>query len=163
VSHRGERCYINVERYDKSNAKSILFDMVSELQTNTLLIADFGQLYNQSRSKDEAVLKRISYFVSDNRIRVGANTALMPMRCRLYQQHCPDFVLRDDLENAITAKSPTLTEKIVRLLDEAKGGMASHGASLTLGNFIIENGVMGYVCKAVDGSGGRVRSIPVAG
>jgi hypothetical protein len=39
--------------------------------------------------------------------------------------------------------------------------MAAHGASLTLGNFIIENGVMGYVRKSVDGSGGRVRFIPI--
>jgi len=28
--------------YDKSNAESILFDVVMELQTNNLLIADFG-------------------------------------------------------------------------------------------------------------------------
>lgn len=83
------------------------------------------------------------------------------MRGRLYQQHRPDFILRDDLETAITAESPPITEKTVRLLDEAKGGMAGHGASLTLGNFIIENGVMGYIRKAVDGSGGRVRLIPV--
>jgi hypothetical protein len=65
------------------------------------------------------------------------------MRGRLYQQHRPDYVLRDDLENAITSESPPMTEKFIRLLDEAKGGMAAHGASLTLGNFIIENGVMG--------------------
>jgi hypothetical protein len=56
------------------------------------------------------------------------------MRGRLYQQFRPDFILRDDLENAITAESPAVTEKIIRLLDEARGGMAAHGASLTLGN-----------------------------
>jgi len=99
--------------------------------------------------------------VTNNRIRVEAHTALTPMRGRLYQEHRPDFVLRDDFENAITADSPAVTEKIIRLLDEAKGGMAAHGASLTLGNFIIENGVMGYVRKSVDGSGGRVRFIPI--
>jgi hypothetical protein len=125
------------------------------------LIADFWQLYNKPRAKDEAALKRISNFVTNNRIRVEAHTALTPMRGRLYQQHRPDFILRDDSENAITAESPAITEKIIRLLDEAKGGMAGHGASLTLGNFIIENRVMGYVRKAVDGSGGRVRFIPV--
>ena len=155
VAHWDERLYINVDCYDKSNAESILFDVVTELQTNDLLIADFGQLYNQPRSKDEATLKRVSNFVTNNRIRVAAHTALTPMRGRLYQQHRPDFILRDDLENAITADSPVITEKIIRLLDEAKGGIAGHGVSLTLGNFIIENGVMGYVRKAVDGSGGR--------
>jgi hypothetical protein len=38
---------------------------------------------------------------------------------------------------------------------------AGHGVSPTLGNFIIENGVMRYVRKAVDGSGGRLRFITV--
>ena len=134
---------------------------MTELQTNDLLIADFGQLYNQPRSKDEATLKRVSNFVTNNRIRVEAHTALTPMRGGLYQQRRPDFILRDDLENAITADSPAITEKIIRLLDEAKGGIAGQGASLTLGNLIIENGVMGYVRKPMDGASGRVRFIPI--
>ncbi len=97
--------------------------------------------------------------MTNNGLRVEAHTALTPMRGRLYQQYRPDFILRDDLENAITADSPAITEKIIRLLDEAKGAIAGHGVSLTLGNFIIENGVMGYVRKAVDGSGRRSRFI----
>jgi hypothetical protein len=51
---------------------------------------------------------------------------------RLYQQYRPDFVLRDDLENAFTIESPVVTEKIVKLLDEARGGMATYGSALTL-------------------------------
>lgn len=161
VDHWGERLYINVDSYDKSNAESLLFDVVTELQTNPELIADYGHLYNAPRTKEEATVKRVSNFVTNNGIRVEAHTALTPMRGRLFQNHRPDFVLRDDLENAITAESPAVTEKIVRLLDEAKGGMAGHGASLTVGNFIIENGVMGYIRRSVDGAGGRVRFIPI--
>jgi hypothetical protein len=101
VSHWGERLYINVDCYDKNNAESILFDVVTELQTNSLLVVDFGQLYNKPRTKDEATLKRISNFVTNNRIRVEAHTALTPMRGRLYQEHRPDFVLRDDLANLL--------------------------------------------------------------
>ncbi|EAQ33668.1 hypothetical protein NB311A_09891 [Nitrobacter sp. Nb-311A] len=99
--------------------------------------------------------------MTNDRIRVEAHMALTPMRGRLYQEHRPDLILRYDLENAVTADSPALTEKIIRLLDEAKGGMAGHGVSLTLGNLILEAGVMGYVRKAVNGSGGRGRFIPV--
>jgi hypothetical protein len=161
VSHWGERLYVNVDSYDKANAESILFDVVTELQGNELLIADFGHLYNQPRTKDQAQLKRISNFVTTNGIRIEAHTALTPMRGRLFQQFRPDFVLRDDLENAITAESPVVTEKIIRLLDEAKGGMAAHGASLTLGNYIIEEGVIGYVKRSVAAAGGNVRFIPV--
>ncbi len=161
TSHWGERMYVNVDSYDKSNAESILFDVVTELQTNELLIADFGHLYNQPRSKDEATLKRVSNFITTNGIRVEAHTALTPMRGRLYQQYRPDFVLRDDLENAITAASPAVTEKIISLIDEAKGGMATHGAALNLGNLVIEEGVVGYLRRSVEGAGGRVRFIPV--
>lgn len=161
VSHWGERLYLNVDSYEKTNAESILFDVVTELQTNEQLIADFGHLYNQPRTKDEASLKRISNFITTNGVRVEAHTALTPMRGRLFQNNRPDFILRDDLENAITAESPAITEKIVKLMDEAKGGMAGHGASLTLGNYILEEGVMGYVKTSVEGSGGRVRFVPV--
>jgi hypothetical protein len=85
---------------------------------------------------------------------------MTPMR-RLYQQHRPDFILRDDLENAITADSPVITEKLIRSLDETKGGIAGQGVSLTLGNYVIETSFMGYVRKAVDGSGGRSRFISI--
>jgi hypothetical protein len=44
VSAWSSRLYINVDSYNKANAKSILFDVVTELQANKLLIADFGHL-----------------------------------------------------------------------------------------------------------------------
>src|SRR5712672_1328067 len=83
------------------------------------------------------------------------------MRGRLYQHYRPDFIFRDHLEKAFIADSPVVTEKIVRLLDKTKGGLAGHGVSCTLGNYMIEGGVMGYVRKAVDGSGGRVRFVVI--
>ena len=100
VSAWGDRLYINVDSYDKANAESILFDVVTELQGNELLLADFGHMYNQPRTKDQAQLKRVSNFVTANGIRVEAHTALTPMRGRLYQHHRPDFVLRDGFESA---------------------------------------------------------------
>ena len=83
------------------------------------------------------------------------------MRGRLYKQYRPDFVLRNDLENPITAESPPVTDKIIRLLDKAKGGMDAHGSSLTAGNFIIDNSVMGYIRRSIEGGRGRVRLIPI--
>jgi hypothetical protein len=47
----GDRLHVNVDSYDKANAKSILFDVVTKLQANELLIADFGHLYYQPRTK----------------------------------------------------------------------------------------------------------------
>lgn len=39
--------------------------------------------------------------------------------------------------------------------------MAAHGASPTVGNFIIETGVMGYMRQSIERGGGLVRFIPV--
>jgi hypothetical protein len=125
------------------------------------LIADFGELYNQARRKDEPTLKRVSNFVTNNGIRIEAHTAVTSASGCLYQQRRPDFIRRDDFENAITADNPAITDTIIGLLNEAKGGMAGHGVSLTLGNFILEAGVVGYVRKAVNGSGGGVRFVPI--
>src|SRR4051794_19254699 len=58
-----------------------------ELQANDPLVADFGQLDNKPRTKDEASLKRVSDLVTNNRFGVEAHTTLTPMRGRLYQQH----------------------------------------------------------------------------
>ena len=132
-----------------------------ELQTNELSIEDFGQFYNQPRIEGRSQLKRVLNFVTNNR-----------HPCR--SPHRPHPYARAAVPAASSRLRPSgrprkrhhrelaaITEKIIRLLDEAKGGIAGHGASLTIGNFIIESGVMGYVRKAVDGSGGRVRFIPI--
>lgn len=160
VDHWGLREYVNVDCYDKENAENILFDVVEEFQNNELLIADFGHLYNEKRSQEEVTLKRISKFNTTNRIRYEAHTALKPVRGRKFGNRRPDFILRDDLENAITVRSPVMTEKLIEVMNEGKGGKAQYSSELILGNYIIENGVVGYIMKQVEGSGGPVRFIP---
>jgi len=46
-----DRLCVKLGSYDKANAKSILFDIVRELQAHELLIRAFGHLYYQSRTK----------------------------------------------------------------------------------------------------------------
>lgn len=161
VDHWGVRRYVNVDCYDKANAENVLFDLVTELQTNELLIEDFGHLFNAPRTSEQKDLKRIEKFNTTSGVRFEAHTALTPMRGRKVGTDRPDFVLRDDLENAITVESPAVTEKIIRVLNEAKSGMPDYAAALTLGNYIIEEGVVGYVMKLVGGAGGPVRFIPI--
>ena len=50
VSAWGDRLYINVDPYDKANAESIILDVVTKLQANELLIADFGHLNYQPQT-----------------------------------------------------------------------------------------------------------------
>jgi hypothetical protein len=161
VSQWGARRYVNVDCYDKANAENILFDLVTELQTNDLLIADYGHLYNEPRTKEQVQLKRVAKFNTTSGVRFEAHTAMTPTRGRKVGTERPDFVLRDDLENTITAESPAVTEKIIRVLDESKGGLPDYAASLTLGNYISEQGVVAYVMRLVKGALGRVWFIPV--
>lgn len=149
--------YINVDSYDKNNSEHILFDIVQALQSNESILKDFGHLYNQKRTAEEATVKRISEFKTTTGLWVEAHSALQPVRGRKHGTLRPDFILRDDLENAITASSPQVTQKIIRMLNEAKSGMATHGVELNLGNYIVEEGVVSYIMKSVD----RTRFIPV--
>jgi hypothetical protein len=87
VSAWGDRLCIKVDPYDKANAESIFFDVVTELQANELLIADFAHLYYQPRRN----------------IRAATDADAWPP---IPQQYPPDFVLHRDLENAITSESP---------------------------------------------------------
>lgn len=161
VSHWGERLYINVDAYDKDNAEKMLFDVVTELQTNELIIEDFGHLYNQPRSSEQKTVKRVADFVTTNGIRVEAHSALTSTRGRLYGDRRPDFILRDDIENEITILSPVTTEKVISVLDSSRAGKSGFGAELTLGNYLIEEGTIAYIRRSVIESGGRVRFIPV--
>jgi hypothetical protein len=52
-----------------------------------------------------------------------------------------------------------MIQKIIRLLDEAKGGLAGH--DLSLSNDVADTREMSHVGKAMDGSGRRPRFIPI--
>ncbi len=153
--------YINVDSYDKENAERILFDVVLSLQTNGKLKNDFGELYNSARSNEESTMKRVSNFVTNNKVRVEAHSTQESVRGRLHGNQRPDFFLLDDVETAKTVDSVPVTQKIIAHIDEMKTGLAVNGSILYLGNYIIENGTVAYIMRSVEGSGGHVRFVPV--
>lgn len=153
--------YINADSYDKENAERILFDVVLALQTNYKLKADFGELYNVSRSSDESTMKRVSNFVTNNKVRVEAHSTQESVRGRLHGNQRPDFFLLDDVETSKTTDSVPITQKVIAHIDEMKTGLAVGGSILYLGNYIIENGTVAYIMRSVEGSGGKVRFVPV--
>ena len=57
--------YINVDSYDSVNAKRLLYDVVNELQTNTRIKDDFGEIYNTKRTADEVTQKSVKDFVTN--------------------------------------------------------------------------------------------------
>lgn len=133
--------YINVDSFDKENAERILFDVVSELQQNRRLIADFGQLFNEKRRDTEATVKKISNFITSNGVRVEAHSTQESIRGRIHGSQRPDFFLFDDIETIKTRDSKAYTKQVADHLSEAIAGVDSGDYSiLYLGNYITEYG-----------------------
>ena len=156
------RRYLNVDSFDKANAESILFDVVTTLQTNRKIINDFGQLYNQKRNTEEASIKRISNFITNNGIRVEAHSTQESVRGRLFQDQRPDFVLLDDFETNKTKDSAAYTQQVIKHIDEFKAGLAPNAIVLYLGNYITELGsIQSLIDRSKIDKGLRVRLVPV--
>lgn len=132
--------YINVDSFDKENAERILFDLVLEMQTNSLIKQDFGNLYNTKRDPNEVSQKRINNFVTNNGVRVEAHSTQESVRGRLHGAQRPDCLLLDDFETNKTKDSVAYTEQVMEHIDEFKSGLDGNAIVLYLGNYITEYG-----------------------
>ena len=86
--------YIIVDSYEKSNAETILFDIIVQLQTNKKILHDYGQLYNVKELRGEfkeTTQKRVSNFVTNNGIRVEAVSTQESLRGRLHNHRYRDW------------------------------------------------------------------------
>lgn len=156
------RRYINWDSYDISNPENALFDIIVSLQTNEKLRADFGDLYIEKRSNEQKTLKRVSRFITTNKIKVEAFSTGTSPRGRLYGKYRPDFFIFDDIENVITRRSVRITKNIIDHYNEVKRGMSTDAGILILGNYISETGVIQHVMdRVMSNPRGIVRNIPV--
>jgi hypothetical protein len=160
--------YINYDSYDKSNSEAALFDIAVSLQTNKKILSDFGALYYPSKQKSasgdikEAKIKRISNFITENKVKVEAFSTQEPIRGRIYQNQRPDLVIFDDIESNRTKDSYPLIIKIREHIDECRSGIPEEGSILYLGNYITEDGVIAYVMDNLKGRDNAVvRNVPV--
>ena len=166
--------YINVDSYDRSNAERFLFDVVVELQTNSSLIADFGQLYATKRTADEATQKRVGDFVTNDirtpegklpGIRVEAHSTQEPVRGRMHGAKRPDVLILDDFETKKTVSSEAATKAVREHISEFKGGLDSRQMRvLYLGNYLSDDGNVALLLrKANEDSRCRAQTVPVIG
>lgn len=135
--------YIIVDSYEKSNAETILFDIIVQLQTNKKILHDFGQLYNVKELRGEfkeTTQKRVSNFVTNNGIRVEAVSTQESLRGRLHKSFRIGLILADDFENNKTKDSEKVTAKVIEHFQEALAGMDAQGAVIYLGNYITDKG-----------------------
>ena len=157
----GKRRYINVDSFDKENAERTLFDVVVELQTNPRIRIDFGELYNAKRDSDEVTQKRVSNFITTNKVRVEAHSTQESVRGRIHGHQRPDFLLIDDFETNKTKDSKAYTEQVISHISEFQAGLDSNAVVLYLGNYITEHGSVASIMERAKGDHRlRVRNIP---
>lgn len=154
--------YICYDSYDKDNAEAALFDIVENLQTNRKLIRDFGNLYTEERKKDKPLQKKITSFITANKIRVRAYSTQESARGMVYGNKRPNLVIFDDIETSKTKESRKITRKIIRHIKEFRGGIGTDASVIYLGNFISETGVIAWLKRKVGNEPtGQVRDISV--
>lgn len=146
------RKYPNVDAYDSKNSERILFDTVIALQTNQKLVADFGNLYNTTRTRDESDQKRVTDFVTNKvidengkvvggQIRVEAHSTQSPVRGRQHNFQRPDFIWLEDFETEDTILSEAKTSSIAGHIASFRGGLADTGHwVLESANYLTEFG-----------------------
>ena len=142
IVYRKKR-FINYDSYDKSNSESALFDIATWLQTNRRIISDFGQLFYESNIREVnryATMKRISEFITTNRVKVKAYSTQEGTRGRVFDRYRPDIYVVEDFETSKTIESAPITAKIIKHIDELKAGLSVDGQVIFLGNYISEVG-----------------------
>ncbi len=166
--------YINADAFDSTNSERILFDVVLELQTNTRIAEDFGELYNIKRSKEQVTQKRIKDFVTNpekdedgsiikDGIRVEAHSTQESVRGRVHGAMRPGFVLLDDFETKKTLRSEVATNQIRTHMQEFKRGLdSSRRRVMYLGNILSEYGnVQSVIERSKVDPELRVRVVPI--
>jgi len=157
-----KRRYINTDSFDKENSERILFDVVTTLQLNKRLVADYGQLYNAKRNKDETTIKRVSNFVTNNGVRVEAHSTQESVRGRIHKDQRPDFFILDDIETNKTRDSKAYTEQVMKHISELLAGLAPNAWVIYLGNYITEAGsIQSLIDRAQEDHKLKLRMVPV--
>lgn len=136
----GKRRYINVDSFDKENSERTLFDIVLSLQTNPLLRADFGELFNAKRNPEEITQKRVNNFITNNGVRVEAHSTQESVRGRIHGHQRPDCLVLDDFETNKTKDSKAYTQQVISHINEFSAGLDATAIVLYLGNYITEQG-----------------------
>lgn len=156
------RHYMCIDCYDKDNAEASTFDIAVALQTNHMLIKDFGQLYNETRTSDQKKMKKINSFITANDIKIEAISTQESVRGKIYKKHRPDYVRLDDFEVTKTKRSAAITLSIREHIGEFKTGLAPNAWTVYLCNLITEAGnVYEIMEEQKDNPTFRIRKVDV--
>lgn len=147
----GYKRFIPVVSHDSSRAEKHLFDIAIQLQTNPLLIQDFGQLFFPESDADmrKSQKKSMKTFITVNGIQVTAYSTQQSIRGEQYMAEDgvfrPDLILLDDFENAKTVKSIAMTSTVISFISEMIPALSADCDVIFCCNKIAKNGSVAYI------------------
>jgi phage terminase large subunit-like protein len=149
--------------FDQKKAEANLFDVALQLQTNKKLIADFGQLFYEAKSRNKKSEKKsIKEFVTTNGCKLKAYSTGQSIRGEVFGAYRPDFLVFDDIETLKTIVSEPRTNQVKDFIDEALSGMGGDCNVLCLANALSHTGSVAYIRNKVKYIPGWVtRNVPV--
>jgi hypothetical protein len=137
--------------YEKDKSGEALFDIATWLQTNKLILNDFGDLFQSAESDDKRPEKKtISNFVTSNGVRVTAFSIRQSVRGRVFDMERPDCYVIDDFENNITKKSAVMTKKAIGFMKELMTGISAGAEVIFLCNKISDTGSVQWLLDTAD-------------
>jgi hypothetical protein len=127
--------------YEKEASKAALFDIATWLQTNQLLVEDYGNLfYSKDLESKQSQQKTISNFVTANGVRVMAKSIRQSTRGTIFDVDRPDCYVLDDFENNVTKKSAVITRKVIDFFKELMTGLSANAEVIIPCNKISDTG-----------------------
>lgn len=139
---------------DESNAAAAnMANLIFQLQTNTLLKNDFGELYFESKGAGKATRKKtIKDFTTTNNIRVLARGVGQKVRGSLHNSHRPDLFIGDDLESLRNVGTKENRDKIDNWIhSEVLSAMdQATGKAIILGNLLHQDAVVNRIAKKTE-------------
>jgi predicted phage terminase large subunit-like protein len=147
-----KRRFIEFVGSDHLIATKRLQNVSRQLQTNSLLLSDFGNLYFEARSQYlVSKPKRVSYFETTNGIICAALGIMQTPRGDLFDQYRPDLLIGDDIDNLRTVRNPEIRKETMnRLHAEFLSGMADNARAIVAGNMIHRDCLMANLKKRSD-------------
>ncbi|MFA5080290.1 MAG: hypothetical protein WC472_01555 [Candidatus Paceibacterota bacterium] len=154
----GRRHYPIITSDTFGQAKQHIFNLKSELETNDLLVNDFGPFEeNEEWTATSFVLKKY-------KARIQARSAGQKMRGLRHREYRPDVLIVDDIENIKSVRSKEQRDKTERwLLSEALAALDPKAKIILIGNLLHQDSLMMRIKKQIDNGerDGVVKMYPI--
>ena len=134
--------------FDKNKARSNLFDIARQLQTNRYIRKDFGQLFYEGKSEDKySTKKSIGEFITSNDVKCLAFSIGESPRGLLYGstdgEFRPDFWILDDIDVLKAVQNREVIDKSWQwFTEELLPGTSKDCNVILLGNRLKRDGII---------------------